>query len=131
MGPHVKSPEPGVSVIFDIDFCMRPRTPASRRHPGNPPARERMKAEHPIHIDRARAKDQPGGAWQKLDPISQGRVQILPAGRDPVSQARRSDTWNRSRTRLTARLLLDGLRSFPRRLPSGWRCPEPDPPQAS
>ena len=88
MGPHVKSPEPGVSVIFDIDFCMRPRTPASRRHPGNPPARERMKAEHPIHIDRARAKDQPGGAWQKLDPISQGRVQILPAGRDPVSQAR-------------------------------------------
>ena len=52
------------------------------------PARERMKAGHPIYIDRARVKDPPGGAWQKLDPVSQGRVQILPAGRDPVSQAR-------------------------------------------
>ena len=52
------------------------------------PARERMKARHPIHIDRARAKDPPGGAWQELDPVSRGRVQILPAGRNPVSQAR-------------------------------------------
>ena len=52
------------------------------------PARERMKARHPIHIDRARAKDPPGGRWQELDPVSRGRVQILPAGRNPVSQAR-------------------------------------------
>ena len=52
------------------------------------PARERMKGEHPIHINRARAKDPLGGTWQKLDPVSQGRVQILPTGRDPVSQAR-------------------------------------------
>ena len=52
------------------------------------PTRERMKTGHPIHIDRARAKDPPGGAWRKLDPVSQGRVQILPAGRDPVYQAR-------------------------------------------
>ena len=52
------------------------------------PTRERMKIGHPIHIDRSRAKDPPGGAWQKLDPVSQGRMQILPAGRDPISQAR-------------------------------------------
>ena len=52
------------------------------------PARERMKARHPLHIDRARAKDPPGGRWRELDPVSRGRVQILPAGPNPVSQAR-------------------------------------------
>ena len=51
------------------------------------PARERMKAEHPIHIDKARAKDPPGGVWAKRDPVARGRVQLLPAGRDPVGQA--------------------------------------------
>ena len=52
------------------------------------PARERMKARHPLHIDRARVKDPLGGPWQELDPVSRGRVQILPAGRNPVSQGR-------------------------------------------
>ena len=52
------------------------------------PARERMKAGHPIQIDRARAKDPAGGAWEDLDPVSRGRVQVLPAGGNPVSQAR-------------------------------------------
>ena len=52
------------------------------------PARQRMKAAHPIHVDRAREKDPPGGAWEKLDRDSRGEVQILPAGRDPVVQAR-------------------------------------------
>ena len=47
------------------------------------PARERMKAGHPIHIHRARAKDPPGGAWDTLDPVSRGRVQILPPGPRP------------------------------------------------
>ena len=51
------------------------------------PARERMKAGHPIHVDRARAKDPPGGSWEGLDAVSRGRVQILPAGSDPISQA--------------------------------------------
>ena len=51
------------------------------------PARERMKAGHPIHIDKARAKEPHGGVWEKRDPVAQGRVQILPAGSDPVSQA--------------------------------------------
>ena len=52
------------------------------------PARERMKAGHPIRVNRKRSKDPPGGQWQQLDPISRGRVQILPAEPDPVSQAR-------------------------------------------
>ena len=51
------------------------------------PARERMKARRPIHIDKARAKDPPGGVWAKRDPVVHGRVQLLPAGRDPVAQA--------------------------------------------
>ena len=51
------------------------------------PARDRMKTGHPIHVDRARAKELPGGAWRKLDPVAGGRVQLLPAGPDPVSQA--------------------------------------------
>jgi len=51
------------------------------------PARGRMKTGHPIRIDRARAKDPPGGDWLELDPVTQGRVQILPAQGDPVAQA--------------------------------------------
>ena len=51
------------------------------------PARERMKVEHPIHIDRARAKDSSGGVWEERAPVARGRVQILPAGRNEVSQA--------------------------------------------
>ena len=46
-----------------------------------------MKAGHPIRIDRARANDPAGGSWQALDAVSRARVQILPAGRDPISQA--------------------------------------------
>ena len=51
------------------------------------PARDRMKAGHPISIDRARAKAPPGGEWQNRDPVGKGRVQILPAGHDPAAQA--------------------------------------------
>ena len=51
------------------------------------PAAERMKADHPIQVNRARTGEPPGGAWNKLDPVSRGRVQILDAGGDPVSQA--------------------------------------------
>ena len=52
------------------------------------PARQRMKTGHPISIDRARTKNPPGGNWCELDSVAQGRVQILPAHRDPISQAR-------------------------------------------
>ena len=52
------------------------------------PARQRMKAEHPIRIDRAREKEPLGGDWSELDSVAQGRVQILPASSDPISQAK-------------------------------------------
>ena len=51
------------------------------------PASSRMKKDHPISIDYARAKQAPGGEWRRIDPVSQGRVQILPAGRDDQTQA--------------------------------------------
>ena len=51
------------------------------------PARQRMKSEHPIAIDRSRRRDPHGGSWTMLDPVAQGRVQVLPAGDTAVSQA--------------------------------------------
>ncbi len=52
------------------------------------PARQRMKTGHPIEVDRVRAKGPPaGGAWNERDPVARGRVQILPAGDTPISQA--------------------------------------------
>ena len=51
------------------------------------PARQRMKTGHPIHVDRARAKEPPGGAWAASDPVARGRVQILEAGDTPITQA--------------------------------------------
>lgn len=50
-------------------------------------ARQRMKAEHAITIDRARTKAPAGGDWQSLDPVGKGRVQVLPAGGDAMTQA--------------------------------------------
>ena len=52
------------------------------------PARDRMKVDHPIRINRARDKEPPGGKWEVLDPVSRGRVQILSPGKDPLHQAR-------------------------------------------
>ena len=51
------------------------------------PARERMKTGHPIHVDRGRAKEPPGGEWSGLAPVVRGQVQVLPAGSTPVTQA--------------------------------------------
>ena len=51
------------------------------------PARQRMKTGHPIHVDRAREKEPPGGVWAERDPVARGRVQLLPAGDTPISQA--------------------------------------------
>jgi len=50
-------------------------------------AGNRMKADHPITVNRARTKAPPGGAWQSRDPVGRGRVQILPAGANPMTQA--------------------------------------------
>ena len=51
------------------------------------PARERMKEGHPIAVNRARAQDPPGGEWALIDPVAQGRVQVLPAGATAICQA--------------------------------------------
>src|SRR6218665_1071837 len=41
------------------------------------PAAARMKTGHDIVINRKRAKDHPGGRLAALDPVAQGRVQVL------------------------------------------------------
>ena len=51
------------------------------------PAAERMKSDHPIRVDRGRRKVPPGGDWAALDPVAQGRVQVLPLPRNPIAQA--------------------------------------------
>ena len=51
------------------------------------PANLRMKTGHPITVNRIRASERLGGAWEGADPVTQGRVQILPSGYDPVDQA--------------------------------------------
>ena len=51
------------------------------------PARQRMKTEHPIKINKARSKEPSGGAWSNLDPVARGKVQILPVGDNPITQA--------------------------------------------
>ena len=50
------------------------------------PARQRMKASNPIHIDQARGNAPPGGEWALLDPVARGQVQLLPAGHSPITQ---------------------------------------------
>ncbi len=49
-------------------------------------ASTRMKTEA-IRVNAARVKSPPGGDWQQLDPVAQGRVQIVPAGGDAQDQA--------------------------------------------
>jgi ATP-dependent DNA helicase RecQ len=48
---------------------------------------DRMKAGNEIRIDRARAGEPAGGSWGGLDPVAGGRVQVLAAGQDRMSQA--------------------------------------------
>ncbi len=47
---------------------------------------DRMKIDHPISINHERQYNQPGGRWERLDPVSQGRVQIILVN-NPVHQA--------------------------------------------
>ena len=48
--------------------------------------RDRMKIDHPISINHERQYNQPGGRWERLDPVSQGRVQIVSV-KNPTHQA--------------------------------------------
>ncbi len=52
-------------------------------------SRERMKTGHDITVDKSRQKDPAGGIMESLDPVAQGRVQILgcPAGNDAQALA--------------------------------------------
>ena len=82
---------------FETDYGARPAYLTDNyRSTGNiieaanaviEPAGHRMKEGHPIAINRARAQTPPGGDWTLLDPVARGRVQILPAGDNPISQA--------------------------------------------
>ena len=49
-------------------------------------AGSRMKAAHPIVIDRARIRADAGGAWARIDPVTKGRVQVLPGGPTELTQ---------------------------------------------
>ncbi len=51
------------------------------------PARDRMKAGHPITVDRMRNLDSGGGPMTHLDPVGQGRVQFLDVAGDDAAQA--------------------------------------------
>ena len=51
-----------------------------------------MKHMQHIQINRAREKMPAGGQWETLDPVSRGRVQILPAGGDEIAQAQAAIT---------------------------------------
>ena len=51
------------------------------------PATNRMKSRHPIRVDRKRSKAPLGGDWQALDPVAQGRVQVLAVPQNPIAQA--------------------------------------------
>ena len=51
------------------------------------PAARRMKAKHPITVNRNRKKSLPGGRWQRTDSVTRGRVQIVSAGSSSMTQA--------------------------------------------
>ena len=51
------------------------------------PAHPRMKTGHAIRRNDQRSNDPPGGDWQSLDPVSEGRAQILAPATDPITQA--------------------------------------------
>jgi ATP-dependent DNA helicase RecQ len=78
------------------------------------PAAARMKSGHDIAINRQRLKDAPGGEMAGLDPVAQGRVQLLDCGADDIVQARAAldellrlsrldPDWNWARTAIIAR----------------------------
>ncbi|MGP3697945.1 RecQ family ATP-dependent DNA helicase [Rhodobacter sp. NSM] len=50
-------------------------------------ARGRMKAGHPITVDKARGADPGGGVMARHDPVGQGRVQFLDVAADDTAQA--------------------------------------------
>ncbi|WP_341713918.1 UvrD-helicase domain-containing protein, partial [Erythrobacter sp.] len=112
------------------------------------PAAERMKLGHDIIINRARLKEAAGGAMARLDPVGQGRVQVLScpgtwadracASVDELIRLSNLDPdWDWSKTAIIARnwKLLEPVRSYAEskgipvelaneHLPSIWRLRE-------
>nr|WP_243645085.1 RecQ family ATP-dependent DNA helicase [Rhodovulum euryhalinum] len=112
------------------------------------PADGRMKAGHDITVDRARDKAPPGGDLADLDPVAQGRVQLLACGPGEAAQAvaavdemvrlsRLIPDWTWTRAAIIARewRLLQPVRSYAEALglpvemanealPSLWRLRE-------
>ena len=64
-------------------------------------ARDRMKADHPIEIDRKRRQRPPGGDWERRDPVGRGRVQVIGVPVDEIAQAQASIAELRRLARLT------------------------------
>ena len=48
--------------------------------------RDRMKVDHPIRVNAARANDSPGGEWEAMDTFARGHVSLLDV-EDEVAQA--------------------------------------------
>lgn len=78
------------------------------------PARDRMKSDRAIAVDRGRAHMPKGGRWEQLDPVGRGRVSILEAAGGPLDQpcaavnelsrlASLSSDWNWSEVAIVAR----------------------------
>jgi ATP-dependent DNA helicase RecQ len=81
--------------------------------------------EHPITINRSRQKTPLGGNWQEMDSVARGRVQILPAGSDALTQtmavmaelerlSRHDPAWDWAKVAVIARewKYLQPLRSY-------------------
>ena len=66
--------------------------------------RDRLKADHAIFIDRIRTTEPAGGGWQRRDPVSQGRVQVIPAGRATQPKP----TWPWTSTSGSASWIING-----------------------
>ena len=77
-------------------------------------ARDRMKTGHAIEIDRKRRRHPPGGEWERRDPVSCGRVQVIHVAADEIAQAQASvaelrrlaaltDDWDWRRAAVIAR----------------------------
>lgn len=82
---------------FEADYAAKPvhlvenyRSTANIVHAANrviAGAAERMKSGHDITVNRARRREPAGGVLGRIDSVGQGRVQVVPAGANDLTQA--------------------------------------------